>query len=58
MEKLVFDVIENPMVLNKIGITVYEFQLHPEIIEELDYITNIDKYVFTLDEWFNKNKAI
>lgn len=55
-EKFIFDVIDNPMILNKIGITVYEHQLIPVIDNNLDYIINVDKYVFTLDEWFNKNK--
>ena len=55
-EKFIFDVLENPMILNKIGISVYEHQLEPKIESRLDYITNVDEYVFTLDEWFNKNK--
>jgi hypothetical protein len=46
------------MILNKIGISVYEHQLIPKIESHLDYITNVDEYVFTLEEWFNKNKTI
>ena len=57
-EKFIFDVLENPMILNKIGIPVYEHQLEPKIESHLDYITNVDEYVFTLEEWFNKNKTI
>jgi len=57
-EKFIFDVLENPMILNKIGISVYEHQLEPKIESHLDYITNVDEYVFTLEEWFNKNKTI
>lgn len=49
-EKFIFDVLENPMILNEIGISVYEDEF------DLDYITNVDEYVFTLDEWFDKNK--
>jgi len=56
-EKFIFDVLENPMILNKIGISVWEHQVKPRVESHLDYITNVDKYVFTLDEWFNKNKA-
>lgn len=55
-EKFIFDVLKNPMILNKIGISVYEHQLEPKIESRLDYIINVDEYVFTLDEWFNKNK--
>ena len=35
-EKFIFDVLENPMFLNKIGITVYEHQLIPKIQSHLD----------------------
>lgn len=57
-EKFIFDVLENPMILNKIGISVYEHQLIPKVQSDLDYITNVDECVLTLDEWFNKNKII
>jgi hypothetical protein len=57
-EKFILDVLENPMILNKIGISVWEHQLEPEIESDLYYITNVDKYVFTLEEWFEKNKMI
>jgi hypothetical protein len=57
-EKFIFDVLENPMVLDKLGITsVYEFQIDEGTIFEEDYIKNIDEYVLTLDEWFDKNKT-
>lgn len=58
-EKFIFDVLENPMILDKLGITtVYEFQIEDGRIFEEDYIKNVDEYVFTLDEWFNRNKKI
>ena len=57
-EKFILDVIDNPMILNKIGISVWEHQLEPRVQEDLDFIINVDKYVLTLDEWFNKNKVI
>ena len=57
-EKFIFDVLENPMILNKIGISVYEHQLIPNIESDLEYIINVDEYVFTLEEWFEKNKAL
>ena len=57
-EMFIFDVLENPMILDKLGITsVYEFQIHEGTIFEEDYIKNIDEYVLTLDEWFDKNKT-
>jgi len=57
-EKFIFDVIENPMILNKLGITsVYEFQIEEGTIFKEEYIKNIDEYVLTLDEWFKKNKT-
>jgi hypothetical protein len=57
-EKFIFDVLENPMILNKLGITVYESQITPKVREELDFITNVDECVFTLEEWFDRNKMI
>lgn len=57
-EKFIFDVLENPMVLDKLGITsIYQFQIDEGTIFEEDYIKNIDEYVLTLDEWFGKNKT-
>jgi hypothetical protein len=56
-EKFIFDVLENPMILDKLGITsVYQFQIDEGTIFEVDYIKNIDDYVLTLEEWFYKNK--
>jgi hypothetical protein len=56
-EKFIFDVLENPMILNNLGITtVYDFQIEEKTIFEEDYVKNVDKYVFTLEEWFEKNK--
>ena len=57
-EKFIFDVLENPMILDKMGIiSVYDFQVEEDTIFEEDYIKNIDEYVFTLEEWFEKNKS-
>lgn len=56
-DKFIFDVLENPMILKKIGVPIWEHQLEPGAQDKLDYVTNVDEYVFTLDEWFNKNKA-
>jgi hypothetical protein len=57
-EKFIFDVLENPMILNEIGITtVYPFQIEDKTVWEEDYIKNIDEYVLTLDEWFERNKC-
>ena len=57
-EKFIFDVLENPMILDKLGIiSVYQFQIEEGTIYEEEYIKNIDKYVLTLDEWFDKNKT-
>jgi len=45
------------MLLNEIGITtVYPFQIEDKTVWEEDYIKNIDEYVLTLDEWFERNK--
>ena len=55
-EKFIFDVLENPMILNKIGITVFQFQVDEKTIFEQEYLKDIDKFVLTLDEWFDKNK--
>lgn len=57
-EKFIFDVLENPMILNQLGIKVYSFQVELKKIFEEDYVRNIDKYVLTLDEWFEKNKQV
>lgn len=57
-EKFIFDVLENPRILSKVGIvSVYEFQIEEGSIFEEDYVKNIDDYVLTLDEWFEKNKS-
>ena len=57
-EKFIFDVLENPMILDKLGIiSVYQFQIEEGTIFEEEYIKNIDEYVLTLDEWFDKNKT-
>ncbi len=56
-EKFIFDVLDNPIILNKMGIvSVYDFQIENGSIFEKEYIQRIDEYVLTLDEWFEKNK--
>lgn len=55
-EKFILDVLDNPMLLNKIGISVYEYQIEERSIYEEEYIENLYKYVLTLDEWFERNK--
>lgn len=56
-EKFIFDVLSNPMVLDTLGIvSVYQFQVDEGSIFEEDYIKNLDQYVLTLEEWFEKNK--
>jgi hypothetical protein len=56
-EKFILDVLENPRILNEIGIGVFEYQIEEKTIWKEDYIKNIDEYVLTLDEWFEKNKC-
>jgi hypothetical protein len=53
-EKFIFDVIKNPMLLNQVIECVYEWQLEDKVENEL--LDNIDQYIFTLDEWFERNK--
>jgi len=56
-EKFIFDVIEDPMVLDRLGIvTVWPFEIEEGTIFKKDYVENVDQYVLTLDEWFDKNK--
>ena len=57
-EKFIFDVLENPMILDELGITsVYQYQIDEGTIFEEEYIKNIDEYVLTFNEWFDKNKT-
>lgn len=57
-EKFILDVLDNPMILDTLGIvTLYSFQMDDKSIWQEEYIKHIDEYVFTLDEWFNKNKV-
>lgn len=57
-DKFIFDVLDNPMILDKLGmVSVYDFQIEEGTIYKEDYYKNIDEYVFTLDEWFEKNKT-
>jgi hypothetical protein len=55
-EKFIFDVIKNPMLLNQVIECVYEWELEEKVENEL--LDNIDRYIFTLDEWFERNKKI
>ena len=57
-EKFILDVVENPMILSEIGIVdVYLHELENGTIYQKEFYKNVDDYVFTLDEWFNKNKT-
>jgi hypothetical protein len=53
-EKFIFDVIKNPMLLNQVIECVYEWHIEDKVENEL--LDNIDQYIFTLDEWFERNK--
>jgi hypothetical protein len=55
-DKFILDVLDNPMLLNKIGIQVWEHEVEDESIFSKDFIENINYYVLTIDEWFEKNK--
>ena len=55
-EKFILDVLEDPMILNRLGITVYQFQIDEGTIYQEDYIRDLERYVLTLEEWFNINK--
>jgi hypothetical protein len=57
-DKFIIDVLNNPMILNKIGITVYQFNIEDGSIWEEDYLKNLDECVLSLEEWFKKNKII
>jgi hypothetical protein len=57
-EKFIFDVLKNPMILDELGITsVYTWEIEAGDIYEEEYVKNVDEYVLTLDEWFDKNKS-
>ncbi len=56
-EKFILDVIDNPKLLDIIGITtVYDFEIEEGTIYEKDIYKYVDEYVLTLEEWFIKNK--
>lgn len=55
-ERFIFDVLENPLILNDIGFSVYHAQIETKSVFKEDYIMNLDHYVLTLEEWFEKNK--
>lgn len=56
-EKFILDVLENPMILNGLGISVYQYMIDEGSIFKEEYIENIDEYILTLDKWFERNKA-
>jgi hypothetical protein len=48
------EVLKNPMHYNKIGLKVYSWDTEDK--DDLEpYMTNPENFVFTLEEWFNKN---
>lgn len=51
-EQFILDVIDNPFLITKLGMSFNDWDDIPE------YVENIDQYVFTLEEWFNKNKVL
>ena len=53
-EQFILDVIDDPMLLNSVIQCVYEWQLEER--QENELLDNIDQYVFTIDEWFERNK--
>lgn len=56
-DKFILDVLDNPKLLDTIGITtVSDFEIESGIIYQKDIYTGIDQFVLTLDEWFHKNK--
>lgn len=57
-ERFIFDVLENPLTLNLyLGLsTISESQVLDKTIFSEDIIENLDHYVLTLEEWFEKNK--
>lgn len=55
-EKFIFDVLDNPLLLSKIGLPVHQYMIDNNEINKQKYFKNLDQYVFTLEEWFNKNK--
>jgi len=57
-EKYIFDVLNNPMILNKIGIHIDQSLINDKTFFGEKYIKNIEAYVFTLDEWFENNKRV
>lgn len=57
-EKFIFDVLENPIMLDKMGIiSVSEYEIEEKTIFDKEYVKNLDEYVFTLEDWFENNKV-
>ena len=55
-EQFILDVIDNPMLLTTMNIKdVYHHELEDDNLP--DFVENIDQYVFTLEEWFDKNSV-
>lgn len=55
-EKFLNDVLYNPMMLNSFGITVHQFQVDEGEIYEKEWFENMENYIFTLEDWFERNK--
>ena len=57
-EKFILDVIDNPKLLEIIGVAnIYDFEIEEGTIYERDIYKYVNKYVLTLEEWFDKNKC-
>jgi hypothetical protein len=55
-EKFILDALNNPKILDSLGIVkIYDYEIEENTIFESEYIKNIHLYVFSLDEWFDKN---
>lgn len=53
-EKFIFDVIKEPSTVAKIGLPWYDYYNDFKFNELPEHIKNIDSYVLTLEEWFDK----
>lgn len=57
-EKFIFDVLDNPLLLNQVIECVYVWHIEDKTLNEIELYKNLDQYIFTLDEWFERNKRI
>lgn len=57
-DDFIFDVLESPMILNSIGIDVFQSQVDDKSIYEESFIENIEHNVQYLNDWFEQNKRI